>query len=80
MLTCVSAHAFCPREADADVVVPLLFRLTSSSALPILLVGGKPVGSIEDIRALSESGELRRMVAESGAVIDGAQKKKKGRR
>lgn len=59
--------------------MPLLYRLTSSDSLPILLIGGKPVGSIDAIRELDASGELKQMVTEAGAVIDGA-KKKKGRR
>ena len=62
------------------MLVPLLYRLTGSSKLPILLVGGKPVGSIEEIRELSESGTLKTLVADAGAVIDGEKKKKKGKR
>ena len=65
---------------DAEVLTPLLYRLTSVTELPILLVGGKPVGSISEIRTLHESGELQKMIAEAGAVIDGAKKKTKGRR
>ncbi|EIM81302.1 uncharacterized protein STEHIDRAFT_125560 [Stereum hirsutum FP-91666 SS1] len=66
-------------RADAQVLVPLLYRLTSSDSLPILLIGGTPVGSIDAIRELDASGELKKMVTEAGAVIDGA-KRKKGRR
>lgn len=29
---------------DAAVVIPLVHRLTNSSQLPVLLIGGKPVG------------------------------------
>ncbi|KAF5381375.1 hypothetical protein D9615_008333 [Tricholomella constricta] len=61
---------------DAEVLEPIIRRLTSSSELPVLLVGGKPAGSIEEIRLLDRSGELRKMVAASGAVIDGSKKKK----
>ncbi|KAH7927544.1 hypothetical protein BV22DRAFT_1111070 [Leucogyrophana mollusca] len=67
------------QRQDAEVLTPLLHRLTSSTELPILLVGGKPVGSMEDMRQLHESGELQKMITDAGAVIDGA-KKKKGRK
>jgi len=61
---------------DADVLKPILARLTSSTELPILLVNGKPVGSIEDIRELVRSGELQHMIGAAGAVINGAKAKK----
>ena len=61
---------------DADVLKPILARLTSSTELPILLVNGKPVGSIEDIRELVKSGELQEMIETAGAVINGAKAKK----
>lgn len=61
---------------DADVLKPILARLTSSTELPILLVNGKPVGSIEDIRELVKSGELQEMIGAAGAVINGAKAKK----
>ncbi len=63
---------------DADVLKPILLRLTSASDLPILLIGGKPVGSVTDIRDMTESGELLRKIKAAGAVsID---KKKKHRK
>ncbi|KAG5637521.1 hypothetical protein H0H81_004272 [Sphagnurus paluster] len=61
---------------DAEVLQPIVYRLTSSSELPVLLIGGKPVGTIEEIRLLDASGELRKLVANSGAVIDGVKRKK----
>lgn len=61
---------------DADVLKPILARLTSSRVLPILLVNGNPVGSIEDIRELVKSGELQKMIEAAGAVINGAKAKK----
>lgn len=33
-------------RSDAQVLLPLLHRLTSSSDLPLLLVGGEPIGSL----------------------------------
>lgn len=65
--------------ADAQVLIPLLYRLTASDSLPILLIGGSPVGSVDAIRELDASGELKKRVTEAGAVVDGA-KRKKGRR
>ncbi|KIO30723.1 hypothetical protein M407DRAFT_5478 [Tulasnella calospora MUT 4182] len=62
---------------DADIISPLLHRLTSSPTLPILLVGGKPAGTVDQIQAAHEDGSLKRLLAEAGAVIGGSEKKKK---
>jgi len=61
---------------DAEVLKPLLSRITSMPDLPLLLIGGRPVGTIEEIRELQKSGQLRQLVAAAGAVVDGAKKKK----
>jgi len=68
------------QRADADVLIPLLYRLTDSIELPILLIGGNPVGSMDTIRELNTSGELKALVTRAGAVVDGAKKRRKGRR
>jgi len=62
---------------DADVLTPILARLTSSSELPVLLIGGKYVGSIENIRDLHNSGDLRILITASGAVIEGTKRGKR---
>lgn len=62
---------------DAEVLEPLVQRLTSVDELPVLLVGGKPVGDMATIRSLYESGDLQQMITDAGAVIDGAKKKHK---
>ena len=77
MIKFVSQFTIFVFSADADVLLPLLHRLTGVNSLPNLLVGGKPVGSIERIRQLHESGELRQMISGSGAVIDGGPKKRR---
>lgn len=64
---------------DFDVLPSLVLRLTSQADLPILLIGGTPVGTIEEIRTLYENGTLKEMVSEAGAIVDGA-KRRKGRR
>ncbi|EMD37672.1 hypothetical protein CERSUDRAFT_114315 [Gelatoporia subvermispora B] len=64
------------QRPDEDVLAPLLFRLTSTSELPILLIGGRTVGSMQEIRYLRNKGELQRMISDAGAVIDGAKRKK----
>lgn len=64
------------QREDAEVLIPLLHRLTSSTDLPLMLVGGKPVGSMDVIRELNESGELQKLITNAGAVIDGSKKKK----
>ncbi|KAF5374566.1 hypothetical protein D9757_010174 [Collybiopsis confluens] len=63
---------------DADVLRPMLVRLTSSSDLPILLIGGKPIRSIAEFRDMAESGELQRRIREAGAVS--IEKKKKNKK
>jgi len=64
-------------KADAEILGPLLQRLTSSSALPILLIGGHPTGSSEDIAAAHSSGTLKQVLQEVGAVIGGTEHRKK---
>jgi hypothetical protein len=69
------------QRADADVLTPLLFRLTSSTELPILLVGGQTVTTASsELNALLLSGELHRIIAEAGAVHDSRRRKRKGRK
>ncbi|KAG6857704.1 hypothetical protein H0H87_004120 [Tephrocybe sp. NHM501043] len=60
---------------DAVVLEPIIHRLTSSPQLPVLLVGGKSVGSVEEIRNLEKSGRLRDLILAAGAVIDGLENK-----
>jgi len=66
------------QRTDESVLAPLLFRLTSKSELPILLIGGRTFsGSIEELRYLKNKGELQRMIAAAGAEIYGAKRKQK---
>jgi glutaredoxin-related protein len=75
------ANLFCIIPlADAEVLTPLLFRLTNSTELPILLIGGKAVGSMDTIRELHTSGTLRTLVARAGGVLDSSKRTRKGRR
>ncbi|KAH8093875.1 hypothetical protein BXZ70DRAFT_897020 [Cristinia sonorae] len=67
------------QRADEDVLVPLILRLTTSIDLPILLIGGKTIGSVAEIRYLHAKGELQRIISRTGAQVDGG-KKKKGRK
>jgi len=70
------------QRADADVLTPLLFRLTNSTELPILLIGGNSVGSIDTIRQLEADGKLKELVIRAGAIPDSSKKHRarKGRR
>ncbi|PCH36089.1 hypothetical protein WOLCODRAFT_140219 [Wolfiporia cocos MD-104 SS10] len=65
------------QRTDESVLAPLLYRLTSATELPILLIGGRPIGSMEEIRYLKRKGELQRMITKAGAEIYGAKKKQK---
>lgn len=53
-----SSPEFCTE--DADVIIPLVYRLTNSTELPVLLIGGQAVG----LPFLDGS------VADSPAIID----------
>ncbi|KAJ7782399.1 hypothetical protein DFH07DRAFT_322467 [Mycena maculata] len=61
---------------DVDVLTPMLTRLTASPDLPILLIGGQPMGSIAQIRDLLASGDLKSLIKSSGAVIGGGKRRK----
>jgi len=61
---------------DAAVLFPVLQRLLPFPELPVLLIGGRAVGSIEEVRELEKSGELRKMINASGSTVDGAKRKK----
>jgi hypothetical protein len=65
---------------DADVLIPLLFRLTNSTELPILLIGGKPIGSMNLIRELNADGRLPAFALLAGARFDDSRKRRKGHR
>jgi hypothetical protein len=49
-----------------------------SNDLPILIIGGKPIGSTVQIREFHQSGDLHKMVTDAGAIIDGAPIRKRG--
>ncbi|KAI0030955.1 hypothetical protein K488DRAFT_13116, partial [Vararia minispora EC-137] len=62
---------------DAAALVPLLHRLTGIPELPILLVGGTPLGDLAAVRSL----DLKALAERAGAAPASARKKKKkGRR
>lgn len=64
------------QRADEAVLAPLLYRLTSTSSLPILLIGGKPAPPLQELRYLKDKGELKRMIEKAGGEPDGARRKK----
>lgn len=65
--------------ADEEVLKPLLHRLTGTDELPLLLIGGKVIGSAQEVRYMHSKGDLARAITKAGAIVDGA-KKKKGRK
>ena len=78
LLLCPVTHRRCV-PADEHVLKALLERLTGEPELPILLIGGKVVGTMPEIRYMYTKGDLARKIKEAGAIIDGI-KKKKGRK
>lgn len=75
LLTRVLVLLFCP-TADEHVLTQLLYRLTSATELPILLIGGRTIAEPKEIKWLAETGELQKAITEAGAVVDGSRKKK----
>lgn len=61
---------------DAEVLLPVLKRLLPFSELPVLLIGGRAVGSTKEVHELEKSGELQKLITASGSTIDGAKRKK----
>ncbi|KDQ57427.1 hypothetical protein JAAARDRAFT_686524 [Jaapia argillacea MUCL 33604] len=83
------------KREDEEILVPLLYRLTSpyhiptispitqeeeERSLPILLIAGQPITTISQLRDLHSRGELGKLLGDAGAVVGGAKKKGKGRR
>jgi hypothetical protein len=52
--------------------------LTNATALPLVLIGGTPLGGLSELKNLSADGTLPKLIEIAGAKIDG--KKKKGGR
>lgn len=61
---------------DAAVLLPVLQRLLPFPELPVLLIGGRAVGSIKEVRELEKSGELQKLITASGSTVDGAKRRK----
>ncbi|KAF8813883.1 hypothetical protein BYT27DRAFT_7206635 [Phlegmacium glaucopus] len=61
---------------DAAILEPMLKRLLPFPELPILLIGGKAVGSIEEVLELEKNGDLQKLITASGSAINGAKRKK----
>jgi len=61
---------------DAEILYPVLRRLLPFPELPVLLIGGRAVGSIEEVRELEKSGELQNLITASGSTIEGGKRKK----
>jgi len=64
------------QRVDYEVLRPLIRRLSGTHALPLVIIGGTPVGSIQELRDLLVSGRLEEMVRSSGAIINGDPRKK----
>lgn len=78
-LLSIDGPAHAPVSADEEVLKPLLHRLTGTDELPLLLIGGKVIGTAQEVRYMHSKGDLARAITKAGAIVDGA-KKKKGRK
>jgi glutaredoxin len=61
---------------DAAVLAPILARTSGVDELPLLIIGGKPVGGLEEAKLLHRNGELEKLMRAAGAEINGARGKK----
>lgn len=61
---------------DAAVLAPLLARTSGVDELPLLIVGGKVIGGIEQAKLLHREGELEKLMRAAGAEINGARDRK----
>jgi len=61
---------------DGAILLPILKRLLPFPELPVLLIGGKAVGSIDQVRELEKNGELQKLITASGSTINGAKRRK----
>ncbi|KAL7417821.1 hypothetical protein BDY24DRAFT_367712 [Mrakia frigida] len=57
------------RRPDTLVLTPLLTRLTSTTTLPSVLIGGVPVGGFEHLKILHDSNKLAGILTHAGATI-----------
>jgi len=65
-------------RSDAQILLPLIQRLTTSSSLPVLLIGGELVGpSIDDIKSMDGDGSLKALIGKAGGVVGGGKRKKR---
>ena len=53
----------------------MLLRLTQEKDIPILLIGGKTICNMEEIRYMFHKGELARHITAAGGIVNGAKKK-----
>ncbi|CAE6499218.1 unnamed protein product [Rhizoctonia solani] len=63
------------QREDAAVLEPVLYRLTGETSLPVVLLGGRSIGSPTDIVKLHESGDLERALKAVGVAIVPPKKK-----
>ncbi|CAE7202937.1 unnamed protein product [Rhizoctonia solani] len=63
------------QREDAAVLEPVLYRLIGETSLPIVLLGGRSIGSPANIAKLHESGDLERAMKSAGVTIVPPKKK-----
>lgn len=56
--------------ADATYVRPLIERIGNVQSLPLLLLGGQPIGDYFTVREMQQSGELYVLLAKAGISIE----------
>lgn len=54
---------------DADLLGPLLMRLTKRSTFPNTIIRGKSIGGSDELHALHADGSLRKIIEGAGVVV-----------
>ncbi|KZV78209.1 hypothetical protein EXIGLDRAFT_847737 [Exidia glandulosa HHB12029] len=67
------------QRTDEPVLRPLLQRLTGVEHTPLVIVGGSPIRTMQELRSMNDTGRLKEVIEAAGAKING-RKVKKGRK
>jgi len=63
-------------RSDGEQLRQLMYRLTSSKSLPIVLIGGRTVGTLEEFEKQHKAGQLQKRISAAGATMARRAKRK----
>ncbi|KAF8322180.1 hypothetical protein DL93DRAFT_2072013 [Clavulina sp. PMI_390] len=68
---------FLDEREDESRLGAIVQRLTGAKSFPVTIVGGRYIGSVDEVLVMASNGELRELLAEAGATV--TPKKGKGK-